>query len=222
MGDERGIRHRVDWSAVREIFLVAHPEASHVTDQLIGGWYDSTLTEKGLHDAALIGEHLRRTLPQARPRLIVSSDLFRTRMTAELISERIHAEVELDSNLRERSYGEAEGKRAGTVPALEPPPRSGDRMSHRPSVEGTETRQEWALRVYLAMEQIIGRKISQTIIVTHGGSITYLIAAWIGLPLEHAGYAKFASSPGGITHLREDPVTYDRQVVALNALDHLG
>lgn len=207
---------------MREIFLIAHPEASHVTDQLIGGWYDSVLTEKGNQDAALIGEYLREMLPRGRRRLILSSDLFRARMTAELISERIGAEVKLDSRLRERSYGNAEGKRIGTVPPLEPPPKSGDRMNHRPSADGTETRREWASRVYQAMDSIINRGTSQTIIVTHGGSITYLIAAWIGLPLEHAGYAKFASSPGGITHLREDPVTYDRQVVALNQVDHLG
>lgn len=213
---------RVDWAGVREIFIVAHPEATHVTDQLIGGWHDSTLTEKGSRDAVLIGEHLQRILPRMGRRLILSSDLQRTRMTTELIAERIRADVELDSRLRERSYGIAEGKRVGTVPTLDPPPKCGDRMTHRPAVEGTETRQEWASRIYQAMASVIDRGASQTIIVTHGGSITYLIAAWIGLPMENAGYAKFSSTPGGITHLREDPVTYDRQVIALNHVDHLG
>ena len=206
---------------MREIFLIAHPEATHVTDQLIGGWHDSTLTEKGFREAALIGDHLKNALPQGQRRLIVSSDLMRTRATAEIISEQLGTDVEFDSELRERSYGAAEGKRVGTVPSLEPPPRSGDRMNHRSSVQGTETRQEWASRVYRAMQRVIDRECPQAVIVTHGGSITYLIAAWIGLPLESAGFAKFVSSPGGITHLREDATTFDRQVVALNQLDHL-
>jgi probable phosphoglycerate mutase len=60
------------------------------------------------------------------------------------------------------------------------------------------------------------------IVVTHGGTSTYLIAAWIGLPLEAAGHVKFRTSPGGITHLREDDFFHDRQVVALNAVDHLN
>jgi probable phosphoglycerate mutase len=58
-------------------------------------------------------------------------------------------------------------------------------------------------------------------VVTHGGTATYLIAAWIGLPIEDAGYVKFKVAPGSITLLRED-FFHDRQVVALNLTSHLG
>ncbi len=95
-------------------------------------------------------------------------------------------------------------------------------MDHRPGTPGTETRGEWAARAYRALDRVEQLKAEHTIIVTHGGTLTYLISAWIRLPLEHAGYAKFSTTPGGISHLKEDDFAHDRTVVALNDCTHLN
>lgn len=36
---------------MRNIYIVAHPEASHHTEGVVGGWYDSVLTERGIRHA---------------------------------------------------------------------------------------------------------------------------------------------------------------------------
>ncbi|WP_294569885.1 hypothetical protein [uncultured Arthrobacter sp.] len=32
---------------MRSIYIATHPEATHVTKDLVGGWYDSSLTTRG-------------------------------------------------------------------------------------------------------------------------------------------------------------------------------
>lgn len=119
-----------------------------------------------------------------------------------------------------QSCGAAEGTPPGSMPSAPPPPR-GDRMHHCDGVAGSETRFQWASRAYAALDRVIAVDGQDSVVVTYGGTATYLIAAWIGLPIEAAGYVKFNVSPGSITHLRQDDFFHDRQVVALNDLSHL-
>lgn len=58
--------------------------------------------------------------------------------------------------------------------------------------------------------------------VTHGGALTFVIAAWIRMPIRSAGHVAFRSTSGGITHLREDDFFHNRQVMALNSVAHLA
>ena len=60
-------------------------------------------------------------------------------------------------------------------------------MHHRDGIDGSETRFEWASRAYAALQRILAGGAQDAVVVTHGGTATYLIAAWIGLPLEEAG-----------------------------------
>lgn len=71
------------------------------------------------------------------------------------------------------------------------------------------------------MERILASEKERAIIVTHGGTLTYLTSSWIKLPLAHAGHVKFKSTPGGITRLKEDSFSCDRQVTTLNETGHL-
>jgi probable phosphoglycerate mutase len=59
------------------------------------------------------------------------------------------------------------------------------------------------------------------IIVTHGGSLTFVVASWIKMPIESAGYASFRAPSGSITTLREDDFFHNRQVVNLGDTRHL-
>ena len=206
---------------MRNIFIVTHPEATHATDRLVGGWYDSSLTGRGARDAERIAERLVVLLPGAQEVHLVTSDLRRTQQTAAPIAHAFGVAPVLDQDLRERSYGDAEGQIPGTTVFL-PPSRDSGRLDHHPGTPGTETRREWASRAYRALNQAVEAGAENTVIVTHGGTLTYLISAWISLPLEHAGYVKFFSTPGGITHLREDDLAYDRAVVALDDCAHLN
>lgn len=207
--------------ALRNLFIVTHPEATHHVENLVGGWYDSSLTARGMLDAICVAKALGVRLAGGNRTALFCSDLLRARQTAQAIAEELAVEIRIDADLRERSYGAADGTPTGSTPYL-PPPLSGDRMRHHDGVAGSETRLEWAGRAYAALERMLAEEAGDVVVVTHGGTASYLIAAWIKLPLADAGYAKFRVSPGSITHLREDDLCRDRQVVTLNDIGHLA
>ena len=49
---------------MRRVTVVVHAETQHPVDQLVGGWYDSSLTERGRKQARQLGTALRRVFPE--------------------------------------------------------------------------------------------------------------------------------------------------------------
>ena len=86
---------------------------------------------------------------------------------------------------------------------------------------GAETKWQQAVRAYAALDRILRSGIENQIVVTHGGTATFLIAAWIGMPVDAAGFVSFPVSSGSITSLREDDYFHNRGVVHLNDTAHL-
>lgn len=205
---------------MRSIHLVTHPEATHAVDRLVGGWDDSDLTARGVEQAERIAALIGACVPVGGAALF-SSDLLRARRTAESIAAVLAVEPVLDPGLREQSYGEAEGLLVGTV-GFAPLPAAGDRLRHHDGVTGSQTRLDLATRVYSAVDRIMDCDVDHAIVVTHGGTATFVVAAWIGMPLEAVGSVKFKVSPGSVSILRQDGMAGDREVLALNQLGHLG
>lgn len=156
-----------------------------------------------MRSARRVAMALSDRIPAASSALLFCSDLLRTRQTAEPIAESLGLQMLADADLREQSYRADEGTPPGSTPYVHPP-MHGDRMHHRDGIDGSESRFEWAGRAYAALQRILACAAQDVIVVTQGGTAAYLVAAWIGLPLEEAGYVKFKVSPGSITHLRED------------------
>lgn len=109
----------------------------------------------------------------------------------------------------------------GTIDFV-PMPMAGDRLRHHDGVKGSETRLEVATRVYAAVERVIKDGAERSVMVTHGGCATFVIAAWIGMPLESLSSVKFKVSPGSISVLRQQDASGDRQVISLNEVEHLS
>lgn len=211
------------WPGMRNLYVVTHPEATHHTEGLVGGWYDSELTPRGRQHAAAITATIRRLVPDGARVELFSSDLQRTAQTARTIGVALDVEPMLMPDLREKSYGEAGGRpQAWLDERFVPPPATGERMDHAEGIAGAETKLELAIRIYRAMEEITSRGCEHQVVVTHGGALTFVVAAWIRMPIAAAGYAAFRSTSGGITHLREDDYFHNRQVLALNTVGHLG
>ncbi|RKN43784.1 histidine phosphatase family protein [Streptomyces hoynatensis] len=208
---------------MRTLHVVTHPEATHHVEKVVGGWHDSRLTPAGLRAAGAIARALRERVPQGAAAELYSSDLRRTRETAERIAEVLAVPPVLDPRLREKSYGEAEGRPQEWLAArFVPPPAAGERMAHDEGVPGAETKAAWARRVYAAMTDILRRPCAHQIVVTHGGSLTLVVAAWIGMPIESLGHVAFRAPSGSITTLHEDDFFHNRQVLALGDSRHLG
>ncbi|MED5814647.1 histidine phosphatase family protein [Mycolicibacterium sp. 050232] len=207
----------------RTIYVVTHPEATHHVDGLVGGWHDSDLTRGGLRDAGAIAEALGERVPPGAAVEVYSSDLRRARRTADAIAEALHSGIVLDPRLREKSYGEAEGRaQAWLDERFRVPPVRGDRMGHDEGVRGAETKEAFASRIYAAMDAITAGSAGYQVIVTHGFALTFVIAAWIKMPMPALGYVNFSTKPGSITTLREDDHFHNRQVVELADTRHLG
>lgn len=207
---------------MRTLYVVTHPEATHHVEGVVGGWHDSQLTPAGIRAAVSIARALRAQVPDGAEAEVFSSDLQRTLRTAEGVAELFGVKPILDRRLREKSYGAAEGKPQEWLDRrFVPPPAVGERMEHDEGVEGSETKAAWAQRIYEAMDEILQNPCEHQIVVTHGGSLTFVVASWIKMPIESAGYASFRAPSGSITTLREDDFFHNRQVVSLGDARHL-
>ncbi|MEV0280286.1 histidine phosphatase family protein [Streptomyces sp. NPDC050610] len=207
---------------MRTLYVVTHSEATHHTEGVVGGWHDSRLTPAGVRAAAAIARALRNEIPDGAEAELFSSDLRRTLQTAEEVAQVFGVEPAVDRRLREKSYGEAGGRPQAWLDArFVRPPAVGERMEHDEGVPGAETKAAWARRVYAAMGEILRSPVRHQIIVTHGGSLTFIVASWIKMPIESAGYASFKAPSGSITTLHEDDFFHNRQVARLGDTRHL-
>lgn len=207
---------------MRNIYVVAHPEATHHVEGLVGGWHDSQLTPAGTRAATLIAEALRATIPEGSDVEVFSSDLQRALQTASVVGDLLHVEPVLDRRLREKSYGQADGRPQEWLDhRFVPPPAVGDRMAHDEGVPGAETKASFAQRIYAAMDLILARSCEHQVIVTHGFAVTFVLASWIRMPIESLGYVNFRATSGSITTLHEDDYFHNRQVISLSDTRHL-
>lgn len=207
---------------MRTVYVVTHPEATHHVDRLVGGQYDSDLTDRGRAHADRVADELAARVSDA-PVEVRSSDLLRTRVTAQRVADRLHTAVHLDPRLREKSYGDAGGKPQAWLDArFVPPPLAGERMRHDEGIAGAETKWDLAVRVYAAMADVLSSSVSQQVVVTHGMAATFVLAAWIEMPVEAAGRVAFRFTPGGITTLKEDDYFHNRTVRELNFVGYLA
>jgi 2,3-bisphosphoglycerate-dependent phosphoglycerate mutase len=207
---------------LKNLYVVTHAQSKHHTDGLVGGWYDSPLTDLGRSQASSIGQRIRELVPEHATTELYSSDLMRAYQTAEAIAHLIGAPIQGTADLRETSYGEAGGKPQSWLDErFVHAPKIGNRMDHRIGIPGAENMREFAGRIYRAMDHILASSCPHQIIVTHGNALTFVVAAWIKMPIDSAGYIHVKSTSGGITHLSEDDVFYSRNIASLNETSHL-
>ncbi len=207
---------------MRTLYVIAHPEATHHVEDIVGGWHDSVLTPAGEEAAQAVAGALRDRIPAGAEVELYSSDLRRAWQTAEAVAGRLGVQPVADKRLREKSYGVAEGRpQAWLDERFLVPPAQGDRMGHEEGVEGAETKLVFAERVYAAMEDILRSPAEYQVISTHGFALTFVVAAWIGMPIASLGYVNLRAPSGSITTLREDDFFHNRQVVLLGDVAHL-
>ena len=204
------------------LYAVTHPEATHHVEGRVGGWFDSALTPRGRADATAIAKRLRELIPRTSRVELYSSDLRRTAETAEPIANMFVVEPVFLPGLREKSYGVAGGRPQSWLDArFVPPPAIGERLDHDEGIEGAETKRQWVERVYGAMAQVAASGSEHQVVVTHGGSLSWVIAAWLGLPITACAHVSFRSRPGGITVLEEDGYFHNRTLHTLGDTSHL-
>ena len=94
-------------------------------------------------------------------------------------------------------------------------------MDHDVGIDGAETRRQVATRVYAATEQVLASPCRLQVVLTHGFALTFVVAAFVGMPLEAAGRIGVRSTSGGITVLEEDGRFHNRTIISVNDTSHL-
>lgn len=198
---------------MRDLYVVTHGEAEHHVTGLVGGWHDSVLTSRGQEQAAAAARSVTGRAPAGTR--VVSSDLRRAAQTARPIADALGSAVELRPELRELSYGEAEGRPQAWLDARFVPAPDHARLDHRYGIPGSESKRELADRVYRVVAELLDQPWAHLVVVTHGFALTFVVAAWARLPLESVGWLNLHAPAGSITHLREDDRFGNRAVVSL-------
>ncbi len=206
---------------MKELFVVTHTEAIHHVENKVGGWYDTGLTPRGRRDAQAVADRLVAVIGPCAVE-IHSSDLARAAQTAAAIGERFAQPVVETADLREISYGVAGGRPQSWLDARYVPAPDNDRLDHHCGIAGAETRRQVAERVYPRIEAIVARPCPTQIIVTHGFTLSLVIAAWMKIPIAAAGFVAFPVRSGSITHLRQDDFFRNRAVLSLADTAHLA
>jgi broad specificity phosphatase PhoE len=113
---------------------------------------------------------------------VYSSDLHRALETAEIVAERLGCEIRIDPQLRERSFGSAEGALSSRLPFESTGIRKGRVVDARARVAGGESLFDLHHRCAQFLSRLTDRPSRGDVaVVAHGGSIRMLRACLEGV-----------------------------------------
>ena len=177
------------------LYLVRHGETEWNKKRLLQGQLDSPLTEDGVQQAKDTAQRLKSVNFDA----IFSSDLHRTKRTAEILKLERQLAVQTSKALRERNYGEYQGK------SIEEYRENFKDLFDKVDKLSEKEQKKFKFAANIESdEEVISRFITQlreiavaypnksVLVVTHGGCIRTF--------LEHTGYTKFGLSGSGISN----------------------
>lgn len=166
-----------------KIYLVRHGEAkANVAGDVLCGWLDVDLTERGEHQA----KALARRLSGEGITTVYSSDLKRALRTASLIACACGATLHIEPRLREINYGDWEGHSYGEIESASDEwremlnRRKADAMQFR--APNGESFVEFVKRVTEAFDEISEKHLHQSIaVVAHKMTNRVLLCHALGI-----------------------------------------
>ncbi len=193
---------------MKRIIAIQHPQSEQHVNRMIGSWYDWDLTEFGIKQAHNIAKKLSAEIA-GDDYNIYSSDLLRTKHTAEIVSDYLHTAPIYDDRIRELNLGDAIGKsKEWAKNNLCCPVWSGtiDWASSADGrlFNGAETRRELWDRVLRFYNEIVISSNKNLIIISHSGTLSVLFAIWLNLSLESLDTSVIWGKSGGVSILLED------------------
>lgn len=163
-----------------QVYLVRHGETEWNVARRIQGQSDSPLTANGVQQAQQVAERVK----SAGITHVISSDLGRTRQTADIIAQACGCEVITDPCLRELNMGVLEQREIGSLNTQEEAWR-------KSLIDGTpdgripqgESMSELSQRMKLALNRCLDLpENSRPLLVSHGIALGCLLSSLLGLP----------------------------------------
>lgn len=185
----------------RVMWLVRHGETTWNSMGWVQGHVDGArLTRTGRHQARQVAELLADEPVAA----VYSSDLYRARRTAAVVADRLRHDIHIDSRLRERCFGVAEGIPASRLPSVVTGVRDGIVVDENARAPGGESLLDVYLRCSTFLRHLVDTPTDgDIVVVAHGGSIRMLRALIDNAVLEGLAWDVV---PNASTH----PVTLPR------------
>jgi len=197
------------------LILVRHGQTDWNAESRIQGQLGVDLSEVGRQQVVLTSQRLAAV----RAAALYSSDLKRALASAEPIASQTGLTIQPAAELRERSFGEWEGKTWPEIEAADPTLRARGRGDLRLSPPGGEKREQVRERVVAFAERVAHDHPDQFVVaVTHGGPISQLLRWVLDMPLTTR--AHHAPRNGSLTTLRCSDGQW--QVVCFNDTCHLA
>lgn len=151
-------------------WLIRHGETAWNAQRRLQGWRDVPLNDTGLRQARQLARVLRPPHPVPQVDAVFASDLSRAAQTARIASVHFHRDVILDAALRERSFGNYEGRELDTLRDAAGAPIRFYALDKE--IVGGETRQQFCDRIRSAFLALAKGHPAQTLLVfSHGGVI---------------------------------------------------
>lgn len=166
-----------------DLWLLRHGQTNW---NLLGRWQGQSPQAPGLNDAGRAQvQAVYRQLNELRFSAIYSSDLLRSRQTAELVAERLGLPITLEPRLREINLGAWEGMLLTEIEAQYPfelVERARDPL-HARAPQG-ESPLNVVERVVAFAHEIAKKHVNQSVlIVAHGISLAVIMCSAQGIPL---------------------------------------
>lgn len=204
---------------VTRIIAIRHGETAWNVDTRIQGQLDIPLNTMGRWQASRVAQALAEESIQA----IYASDLLRAWETAGAIAQATGLPLQANEGLRERGFGDFQGKTFAEIEALWPEQSRQWRARHPEwAPPGGESLIALRARIVAAASELASRHLGeQIVLVAHGGVMDVLYRAATGQPeqaprswqLGNAAINRLLWTPEGFTvvgwsdtrHLENDP-----------------
>jgi len=164
------------------IIAIRHGETAWNVDTRIQGHLDIPLNDTGLWQARQVG----RALAGEPVAAVYTSDLQRARVTAQAVADSTGAPLVLEPGLRERSFGQLQGRTFAEIEAQLPEEarRWRQRDPHF-EPEGGESLIVFRERITRITDQLVQRHPGELVVlVAHGGVLDVLYRAATGQELQ--------------------------------------
>lgn len=179
------------------LYIVRHGQTDWNAKKLVQGQTDVPLNKAGEKQAKELGEKLKGITFDS----VYSSDLLRAKKTAELISLEKKLVVGTSKLLRERRYGQLEGKPRTELDKIHKIWRKLDkiqRAKYKPFKQ-YETDEDSVSRLITFLREIAVSYLNKTVlVVSHGGVMRALLnhlsgETYLGGAVSNSGYIKLKS-----------------------------